>query len=339
MYTLQRKLVFQLLFVICSATLAGAQVPAITLSELRQIVTYSRESVTSVTTAHLVYIEDFNDNKPTAGEKDSLEYKVNELHKHRRFKVDGILNCKTKSLKGSLTDLRDVDALLKEHNIPAVQKSVVSSSRIIVIQRPYEMELLGIDVSDAPPDLILSRCPGPKYYMFGLTSLGIINEKLLSEDLSPTLSETNSDGKSLLRIELITKGQKSLKRTIDCDPSLGYRFRRIQCHSEGQLVWETIADDYRYVNDVNNTIVVPYPFLYINRSFDKDGKIRRETKYVMEKVQLGVDLSPYDFKILVPAGTQFIDTVVSMTTHTIDQSGYLGIDDALSIGSDLQLKR
>lgn len=339
MYTLQRKIVFQLLFLICSATLAGAQGPAITLSELRQIVTDSRESITSVTTAHLIYIEDFNDNKPTAGEKDSLEYKVNELHKHRRFKVDGILNCKTKSLKGSLTDLRDVDALLKEHNIPPVQKSVVSWSRKLVIQRPYEMELLGIDVSDAPPDLILSRCPGPKYYMFGLTSLGIINEKLLSEDLSPTLSETNSDGKSLLRIELITKGQKSLKRTIDCDSSLGYCFRRIQCHSEGQLVWETIADDYRYVNDVNNTIVVPYPFLYINRSFDKDGKIRRETKYVMEEVQLGVDLSPDDFKIFVPAGTQFIDTVVSMTTHPIDQSGYLGIDDALSIGSDLQLKR
>ncbi len=339
MYTLERKIVFQLLFLICSATLAGAQEPAITLSELRQIVTDSRESITSVTTAHLVYIEDFNDNRPSTGDKDSVKYKVKEMHKHKRFKVDGILNCGTKSLKSSLMDLRDVDALLKEHNIPAVQKSVVSSSRIIVIQRPYEMELLGIDVSDAPPDLILSKCPVPKYYMFGLISLGIINEKLLSEDLSPTLSEINSDGKSLLRIELITKGQKSLKRTIDCDSSLGYRFRRIQCHSEGQLVWETIADDYRYVNDVNNTIVVPYPFRYINRSFEKDGKIRRETKYVMEEVQLGVDLSPDDFKIFVPAGTQFIDTVVSMTTHPIDQSGYLGIDDALSIGSDLQLKR
>jgi len=339
MYTLERKIVFQLLFLICSATLAGAQGPAITLSELRQIVTDSRESITSVTTAHLVYIEDFNDNRPTTGEKDSLEYKVNELHKHKRFKVDGILNCGTKSLKSSLMDLRDVDALLKEHNIPAVQKSVVSSSRIIVIQRPYEMELLGIDVSDAPPDLILSKCPGQKYYMFGLISLGIINEKLLSEDFGPTFSKVNSDGQSLLRIELIREGQNSLKRTIDCEPSLGYRFRRIQLHSDGQLIKETIADDYRYVNDVNNTIVVPFPFRYINRSFDKDGKIRRETKYVMEKVQLGVDLSPDDFKILVPAGTNFIDVVISMTTHTIERSGYMGIDDALSIGRERLLKR
>ncbi len=88
MYTSERKIVFQLLFLICPATLAGSQGPAITSSELRQIVTDSRESITSVTTAHLVYIEDCNDNRPTTGEKDSLEYKVNELHKHRSFKVD-----------------------------------------------------------------------------------------------------------------------------------------------------------------------------------------------------------------------------------------------------------
>ncbi len=327
MYTPGRKMVFQLLFVICSATLARAEGPTITLPELRQIVTDSRESLT---TAHLVYIEEFNDNRPSTGDKDSLEYKVKETHKHKRFKADKIFDCRTKSLKSSLTDMRDVDALLKQHNIPPVQKSVVSYSRKLVVQRPYEMELLGIDVSDAPPDLILSKCPG-RYHMFRLTSLGIINEKFLSEDLGPRLSEIHSDGRSLLQIELTTKGQNTLKRTIDCDPSLGYRFRRIQWHSDGQLIKETIADDYRYVNDVNG--VVPYPFLYIDRSFDKDGKIRRETKYVMEKVELGVDLSPDDFKIFVPAGTHFIDAVVSMTTHTIEQGGYIGIDDALSIGT------
>jgi hypothetical protein len=341
MYTLERKIVFQLLFLICSATLSEAKGPAITLSELREIVTDNRESITSVTTSHLVYIEEFNDSRPSTGEKESLEYKVKEMHKHKRFKVDGILNYGTKSLKSSLMDLRDVDALLKEHNIPAEQKSVVSSSRIILIQRPYEMELLGIDVSDTPPDLILSKCPGPKYYMFGLISLGIINEKLLSEDFDPILSEVNSCEQSLLRIELTVEGQNSTKSAIkiDCDPSLGYRFRRIQCFSDGQLIKETIADDYRDVNDVNNMIVIPYPFRYINRSFDKDGKICIETKYVMEKVRLGVDLSPDDFKIFVPADTHFIDTVVSKTTHTIDQSSLIGIDDALSIVRELLLKR
>lgn len=327
MYSRGRKLVIELLLVICSVTLAGAQQPAITLPGLRQIVTDSRESVT---TAHLVYTEEFNDNRPTAGEKDSLKYKVNELHKHRRVKVTGLLDCATKSLKSSTMDLRDIDALLKEHDIPVVQKSIVSYSRTLVIQQPYEMELLSIDVSDAPPDLILSKCPGPKYYMFGLKSLGIINEKLLSEDFEPTLSEANLDGRSLLRIELNGKGENPLRGTIECDVSLGCRFRRIQWHSaDGRLVQEKIADDYRDVNGIQ------YPFLYISRSFDKDGKISSERKYVMEKAQLGVDLSADDFKIFVPAGTQLIDAVEGMTTHTIEQSSYMGIGDALSLGRSL----
>ena len=152
------------------------------------------------------------------------------------------------------------------------------------------------------------------------------------------MTEINLDGKTLLRIVLTTKGQNTLKRSIDCVPSLGYRFRRIQCHSDGHLVWEKIADNYRFVNDISSMFEVPYPFLYINRSFDKDGKIRRETKYVMEKVELGVDLSPEDFKIFVPAGTRFVDDV-SKVIHTIENSGYIGIDDALNIGKSLRIKQ
>jgi len=311
----------------------GAEAPAITLPELRQIVTDSQKSVT---TAHLVYTEEFNDNRPTAGDKDSVKYKVKELNKHRRFKADVILDYRTKNLKRTLTDLRDVDALLKEHNIPPVQKPVVSWSRTLVVQRPYEMELLGTDVTDGPQDLVLSKSPEQEYHVFSLMHLGIIDEEVLSEDAGPTLSEINSEGKSLLRIELTPKGQNRFKGIIDCDPSLGYRYCRVQWYSDGQLINETIADDYRYVNDVNNTTEVPYPFLYIQRIFDEDGKIDWETKYVMEKVELGADLSSDDFKIFVPAGTQLTDTAVSMTTHTIGQSGYMGIEDALSIGTSLE---
>ena len=78
--------------------------------------------------------------------------------------------------------------------------------------------------------------------------------------------------------------------------------------------------------------------MYIDRSFDKDGRISRETKYVMEKVQMGVDLSADDFKIFVPVGTNLLDSVVSMTTHKIERSGYIGINEALSIGTKGQLK-
>jgi len=335
MYTLERKIVFQLLFVMFSATLAAAQGPAITLPELRQIVTDSRESVA---TAHLLYIEEIDSNESPPFNKDTISYKIYQAQTDgRRRRVDVLLDRVGDRVKMSVTELRDVDKLLKKYNLPPEQKINLPKSRKFLMQGDYDMEISDGNAPNEPLDLGLWKRPG-RTAVFRFTSLGIINEKLLSEDLRPTLSKINSDGKSLLRIELITKGQKLLKRTIACDPSLGYRFRRIQCHSDGHLVWETIADNYRYVNDVNNTIVVPYPFLYIDRIFDKDGKIRRETKYVMEKVELEVDLSPDDFKVFVPAGTQFIDGV-SMIIHTIEQSGYMGIDDALSIGIEWLLKR
>jgi len=336
MYT-KRKLVFQLLFLICVVTPVVAETSAITLPELRQIVTDSREALT---TAHLVFVEELNDNRPIDGNENSIAYKLKKIHNHRHIREDVILNCKTKELKSSMTDLRDIDALLKEHNLPPKQKETASQwTRTLVIQDPYEMELLGIDVSDAPPNLNLSKCIG-RYYVFGFIHLGIINKIRLSEDFSQTLTEINSNGRSLLRIERAVKEQNATKATmkIDCDPSLGYRFRRIEYRSaDGRLIWETIADDYRDVNNVNG--VVPFPFLYIHRSFDKDGKILRERKYVFEDVQLGVDLSANDFKIFVPAGTVLLDIALSMGIHKIEQDSYMCIDDALAIGTSWLLKQ
>jgi hypothetical protein len=328
MFTLERKMVFQLLFVICSATLARAQRPAITLPELRQIVT---DSLESVTTARLVYIEEFNDNEPPPFNEGSISYKIYQAQStngHR--KVDMLLDRVRDRVKMSLTELRDVDKLLKEHHLPPEQKINFPKSRTFLMQGDYDMEISDGNAPNRPMDMLLIKRPG-RHAMFRFTSLGIIDNRLISGDVNATLTEIDSGGKPLLRIELTTKGQKLLKRTIDCDPSLGYRFRRIQQHSDGKLIKETIADDYKDVNGI------PHPFLYIDRGFDKDGKISRETKYVMEKVKLGVALSPDDFKVFVPAGTQFIDDI-SRAIHTIEQSGYMGIDDALSIGRKWLLK-
>jgi hypothetical protein len=323
MYTLERKIVSQLLFLICAITPVEAGVPAITLPELRQIVTDSRKSVA---TAHLVYIEEIDSNEPPPFNKDTISYKIYQAQTDgRKRKVDMLLDRVGDRVKMSVTELRDVDELLKKYHLPPEQKINLPRSRTILMQGDYDMEISDGNAPNQPMDLGLWKRPGPTA-MFRFTSLGIIEEKLLSEDLAPTLSEINSDGKSLLRIELTRKEQNTLKRIIDCDPSLGYRFRRNQRYSaDERLVWETIADDYKDVNGI------PHPFLYIERRFDKDGKISEETKYVMEKVELGVNLSPDDFKVFVPAGTQFIDDI-SRAIYTIEQSGYMGIDDAISIG-------
>lgn len=337
MYTLERKLVSQLLCIVSTLTLVGEQASAITLSELRQVITDSQESVA---TAHLVYIKEFNDNRPTVGNKDTLKYKLKKISKHRRTRVDAILDYKTKRAKSLISDLRDVDALLKENHLPPEQKINVSLSKTLLHQGTYQMELPDSNVSNGPPDLGLFERPDPANYLFKMIYLGVINKKLLSEDLNPTLTEIDFDGQSLLRIQLTVNGQNAMKATIklECDPSLGYRFRHIEWRSDGQLIKETIADNYKDVNDVNDVNVVPYPFLYIDRSFDKDGKIRRETKYVIEHVKLGVNLSAKDFKVFVPAGTYLIDAVLSMTIHKVEQAGYMGINDALDVGASWLLK-
>jgi len=330
MYTRGQKLFFQLLLLICAVTLLGAQESSITLSELRQIATESRESVTM---AHLVYVEESISNEPPPFDKDTTSYKIYQIQTNVRRKVDLLLDRAGDRVKMTITDLRDIDKLLKERQLPPKQKVNVPKLRYFLMQGEYDMEISDGNASNDPLHLGLVKRLG-HHDIFKLTSLGVIDEKIIPEHANSTLTEIESDGQPLLRIEL-TEDRQNAKNTIiriDCDPSLGYRFRRIQWRSDGQLIKERIADDYRYLNDVNNTIV-PYPFLYIERSFDQEGKLRTETKYVMESVQLGMDLSPDDFKIFVPAGTHLIDAVASMTTHTIEQSGYIGIDDALSIAT------
>lgn len=332
MYTPGRKLVFQLLLIICAVTLLGAQESSITLSELRQIATESRKSVTF---AHMVYVEESISNEPPPFDKDTTNYKIYQIQTNVRRKVDLLLDRAGDRVKMTITDLRDIDKLLKEWQLPPKQKINVPKLRYFLMQGDYDMEISDGNASNGPLDLGLVKRLG-RHDMFKLMSLGVIDEKIIPEDANSTLTKIESGGKALLRIQHTGTGQNAIKRTIDCDPSLGYRFRRIQWHSEGQLIKEIIADDYRDVNDGNG--VVPYPFLYIDRSFDKDGRISRETKYVMEMVELGVDLSPDDFKIFVPAGTDFMDDVISMRLHKIEQSGYMGIDDALSIGEKWLLK-
>jgi len=248
------------------------------------------------------------------------------LSKYKRIKVDALLDSKNKDAKISFTDLRDIEALLEKNHLPPEQQMNISWSKTVLTKNTYEMQLSGTNsLKDIPPQLALFEAPNPPNDEFGLISLGMIDKKLLSENRKPVLSNIDSNGNSLLLIEVTSNGQNAPKGTIECDPSLGYRFRRIEWRSNGKLIRETIADDYR---DIKGT---PYPFIYIDRTFDKDEKILVETKYTFDKVELGVDLSPSDFKILVPDKTIFTDAFLSMSRQEIEKGDYMGIADVLNI--------
>jgi len=304
--------------------MAASQAPAVTLSELRSI---TADNQSLVTTAHLVYVEEFDDNRPVSESPAIFKYekKITTIHKHTRTKADAIIDRHNKTVKKALTDLRDLDELLQQNDLPANQNRNISNTKTLVIQGTYEMELSTIE---EPPMLGLFERPDPPDYMFELLSLGAIDRQLLSEDNKPVLTEIHSSGKTSLLVNLTVEKARGLQEVkIECDPSMGYRFRRIEWRSNGQLAKETIADDYRNVNGI------PYPFRYINRRLDKDGKVRTERKYVIESAELGVSLSANDFKISVPAGTVVTDTVISMTSRKIDQQCHMSIDDVLALGT------
>ena len=59
-------------------TLGATQLFAITSSELEQIIDTSN----SLSTAHLVYTGEFNDNRPAAGDEDTFKYKTDTINKY-----------------------------------------------------------------------------------------------------------------------------------------------------------------------------------------------------------------------------------------------------------------
>ncbi len=327
MYNSKRKTIFKISALICIVPLIAAQAPAITTSQLQQIIKDTEESVT---TAHLVYIMDFNDNYPVAGSDDDTMVLIRKANKHQLTRVDDIIDLKNKRTRALITDLRDLDALLEKYNLPAEQKMNISLSRASVIEETYEMIFNEGFEEGGPAQLALTERPGkPPRSKSSMLSFGIIDDELLSQQNNPTFSEVNSEGKNLLRIQLTQKRQDAnlppINIKIDCDPAFSYRFYRIEKSINGNIGVEKIADDYRIVNGI------PYPFLYIKRYFDENGKILREIKYTIENAEFGLDLSAKDFKLLIPQGTAVTDTILSMTTFEVEKADYMGVDDVLSL--------
>jgi hypothetical protein len=319
----------RLLLLILTVLLSAGQVSAITISELRQII--SESQIDAATTAHIVYTEEYNnnDNRSFGIEPNDIRYKPRMINKHRQIKVDAIMDFATERVKSTMTDLRDIDKLLKDNDMPPEQKVNVSATKTLLYHGNHVGSLLPGDnfIFSKQPRFMLSEAPGPARYMFEKFSLGVIYKNELSNDWNPTITEINKGNQSLLCINLTSSKENALNGKIECDPSLGYRFRRIQWYQGDRLVKEIIADDYRNINGV------PYPFLYISRSFDENGGILRERKQVVQEVELGIDLSEEDFTVFMPKGTIISDLILSHKVTEIEQDSRMGIGDILGMGA------
>lgn len=315
--------------VFCTVIVAGrGRLSAITLDELRQT---AAESRMSVTTAHVVYVEQWTDNEPAAGEAGTIEYKVNESRRDTVIEVDVLLDSRARRAKSVLTDLRDVNALLAEYELPDedVVRHNVSRTETHLYKDDYAM------IFDARiPLLHLWKPGGEPEYVFRFARLGVISNDLLVDEKSPRLSEVMSDGKSMLQIKASSQVPAgTVDWVVECDPALGYRFRTVRSSRNGQVISEVIADDYRDVNGI------PCPFAYIERRLYDDGSFRTERQYAIQEAQFGVPLTKDDFKVYVPSGTEFTDAAVSGICSRIGLARPFGIDDALKIGRAMERDR
>jgi len=134
-------------YVLCLIFVSAAQALGITIGELRQIVNADTQSVR---TAHLVYTERHSESAPQSGDPNTLEYALRQINSQTDTMWDVILDYDSEATKSVLTDLRDVDALLKKNKLDPKQKINISRTKTLVTKGDCEMELVGQKISLRP---------------------------------------------------------------------------------------------------------------------------------------------------------------------------------------------
>jgi len=300
---------------------------AITLSELRQI---STDNDIENSTAHMVYTKKtnlYNYNKEAsdklyATNKDKNLYKIRKINMHTDIKVDAIVDSNKSRIKASITDLRNIDELLKQNDLPSIYKGCVNQNGSTVLDNGYGMLFKELKEEESSR-LTLIKDPGMRNNYLNAISFGKINKKLLSNDLNPVLTEIQEEGKTLLQIQLSDdSGKKNL--FITCDPDIAYRIKKMKTYINNTLINETIADNYKEVNGT------PYPFSYTIRKFNTNGEPISEVNYIFEKVQFENDFSEEDFKLFIFKGTKISDFYLSQERYSAKETGYISIKDILS---------
>lgn len=321
-----------LFLILCMLIVPTIDCRAITLEQLRNTITETKDSMTS---ARLRYIKEYSNNEAVEGQGGSAEQKIAELNRHRLVEVNAAVDIRTGQAKISKTDLRDVDAMLTENELPPERKLSLCLTGTSVSRGAYELWFVDTNVMNGPALIDFHKLPPHAESPFDFLCLGIVDKSLLSDENNPRLSQVTQDGRSILRVELSCERPGGMVHaTINCDPTLRYRFRRIQWVYNGNVYSEIIADDYRTVNDIQ------YPFTYIERTFDKsDGKLVYERKITIEQAQFGIPLTSKDFKVFVPSGTTFTDAAISMRVSKIGLGRLFGIDDALAMGREMERNR
>ncbi len=322
---------------ICQGVFAESE--GVNPERLRDLVSGSRPTVMK---ARLVFVEKTNHAAvEEPGEDGSLGEWLSYLRKqlrHDRWEV--VFDTENKRIKITIEDLRE--SYPEREKIP---------EPLGLSRQPYRKQInlfedksaLAFTSADEPGEngylsthKVMSQ--DLEFYHEWMLSRGIIPEKLLAEERNPEISEVpDENGRTLLEIKgtRVKDDGTTYETVIQADPELDYRFRSIRAYANGELTKESIADDYR--TDANG---ICFPYSYVSRYFDEEGDVVREKSFIFEEVEFGPALSDNDFKIDVPAGTEFREALIASgsKTITIEEDEKIGIKEALELGSGIAAK-
>jgi len=273
-----------------------AELPKITLDQLRQI---SAQDQNAISTAHITYIHERVLHQPFDKKiTDIIGFELSEADRYILTEEEFFLDKDAKTAKQVITDLRDVNMLIADFNVPdtRLNRLNLDHSKIIMYQQDSVFRL-----NPDTPSASFDKFSGT--YDPDFSTLGVIPQKLLEQDAQ--LSDIVMADRMLLQIERSREVPAGLVYvTIICDPSIGCRFRSIRWSVGSKVLREIVADDYEDVNGI------PYPFSYVSRRFDPEtGNLDREDTYAIEQAEFGVEVSEDDCKAFVPKGTLITSTI------------------------------
>ncbi len=309
-----------------------AAVFAVTIDELQEA---TSKNTASISQMHVIYVVESNNyrrqNKKLSPETIELFKKAgqsqptidmfqtaNSINCSRKEKIECFYDIETKDMKEITTDLRDIPRLLKENNLPAKEKRNVCQTQTILKDSDHNLTLKPAEnYIDNKASLILETNERVGFGSTRVVSLGIFPSYYLTEAYNSTISE-QVDGK--LKVEAISGKQKEYKSVIMCAPSLGHRICSTKSYKGKNLISETLLDEYKIIDGT------PFPFYYMKKTYDENGKVATEKTYKVEQVEFNQTFSPDTFKVTISDGAMFQDFAISGASAELGKEGFWSVE-------------
>jgi len=208
-------------------------------------------------------------------------------------------------------DLRDVQAILDEYNIPEQERLNVDKTSTDMFQDKFTVIYSGL----ARNILLHDKSGGlVNWQLNDRLRQGIFPAEFFREDFIGGLEidEISVDNKDMLRlrVEVNDPSQGNGEYEIDFDPSLGYRYLRCaRFMSDGTLAHEILLSDYR---DVDGYVM---PFQIKESNYKSDGTLRRSEEISVKTAEFDEPVTEEDFAIAVPEGTSLTCNVEGIQKH------------------------